>query len=111
MSRLHDDPAYRCPQCKGSGRVLLLFSWADCEKCGGTGLREEDEVDTGKYPVPPSGDDGGSESKLEGEDDPDYFDDGLDLDDGLEFDDHVPYGDPDAWEPGDSCTDLWYGED
>ncbi|HZL34836.1 MAG TPA: hypothetical protein VFC78_05970 [Tepidisphaeraceae bacterium] len=28
----------RCPQCRGSGRVLLLTSDGSCAACGGTGM-------------------------------------------------------------------------
>ncbi|HZL38242.1 MAG TPA: hypothetical protein VFC78_23205 [Tepidisphaeraceae bacterium] len=33
-----DPPARRGPQCRGSGRVLLLTSAGPCAACGGTGI-------------------------------------------------------------------------
>jgi len=33
-----DPTTRRCPQCRGSGRVLLLTSAGPCAACGGTGM-------------------------------------------------------------------------
>jgi DnaJ-class molecular chaperone len=53
---MDQDGLVRCPECRGSGKVLLLFSWAKCQTCDGTGKIGQDDMDTDKFPVvPPSG--------------------------------------------------------
>jgi len=58
-----DDGLTKCPECKGTGKVLLLVSFSRCPDCGGTGIKAvefdeegvpedpiEDE-DTGEFPM------------------------------------------------------------
>jgi len=90
----------RCEECQGTGQVLLLFSWATCRVCEGTGSVVDEDGDTGKFQTLRGRQDteGSADAdRHEGEDDPSYFDD------GLEFDDHVGYGagDVDVWEAED----------
>ena len=37
----------KCDDCKGKGEIELFTSWAECEKCGGTGkiVKESDDYD------------------------------------------------------------------
>lgn len=74
-----------CPACKGAGRVLLLITWARCDDCGGTGNLAPDRP----LPAPPRGTSTTSFPR-DPEDDPSYFDDGLDEE--LEGDDDDCYG-------------------
>lgn len=98
-----------CPECKGAGRVLLLFSWVTCPDCEGTGVWAEEDRPTGEYPVirdkdasstsdrgPGAG--SGTSSGCDEEHDDAYFHD------GLELDDLDTYGDVDTsrWEGDDS---------
>ena len=87
MSAGDTDDDIKCPECKGTGRVLLLFSWAQCPGCEGSGLVSEEDRDTGEYPLMQddgghaSGEGSGATTRCDEAEDPDYFDDGLKLDD------------------------------
>ena len=99
-----DEGGQKCPRCKGSGKVLLLFSWAECPTCGGSGFVDEETVTTGKYKAVPnkrtqrSSTGSSASTRCDDEQDESYFDD------GLEFDDAGGYGGGDAgeWEGDDS---------
>lgn len=91
-----------CPQCKGTGKVLLLFTWVDCSECsgpeeatGGPSVRRRTAYAPGSSRA---GVGSPFTSRCDDEDDPHYFDD------GLEFDDYDPYddSDPGRWEGDDS---------
>jgi hypothetical protein len=83
---------------------LLLFSWKTCDECGGTGEVVDEDEDTGEFEAvrDASAGDGCGEgsaatSRCDPEEDPSYFDD------GLEFDDYGGFGgaDIDVWGPED----------
>jgi DnaJ-class molecular chaperone len=93
MARTDKKTLSRCPSCKGSGRVLLLFSWTSCGECEGTGEIADEDAKTGKYPITSSG---GSEATARCDPEEGPFDD-------VEFDDYDRYGGHDI--------DIWSAED
>lgn len=102
---------HRCPECRGTGQVLLLFSWATCRTCDGTGRIEEDDEDledTGEFEAirddRESGCEEGSKASscCDPEDGPGYFDDGLEFDDDCVF--GYGDGDNDGWGSGDDAS-------
>lgn len=105
MGSQHHDPPEKCPECLGAGEVLLLFSRAKCPDCGGTGEVVDEEGDTGEFPMvtdltvdqASSGEGSGGTISCDPEDDPSYFDDGLEFDD----DEGAGGDDEDLWEPDD----------
>jgi DnaJ-class molecular chaperone len=88
----------RCEKCKGSGKVPLLISLSKCPDCEGTGKIVDEEADTAPLPVSRGVTQGSPpRDRCDEEDDPSYFDD------GLEFDDYDWYGggDGEPWEGDD----------
>lgn len=77
----------KCPECKGTGYIVLLISRSECRDCSGTGITPLEEEDTQKVRR--------RDINLE-----DGYDDSLLGDERLEFDDEYEgIFDPDDWYP------------
>ena len=86
-ARQDDTDEIVCPGCNGTGQVPLLVTRMTCPDCKGSGVVDEEDQDTGEFPVVKdegtqgSGEGSDATTSCDEADDEAYFDDGLEFGD------------------------------